>query len=120
MRDWKVYLPEAGASGTAEPPPQKLVRKRQSALSHPEELTAPQFEIELDMNADQLTLMFDDTVTYGQRSHRGPINSDEDHQQKWLREGLRAKADVAETFGPWSSEDRLDGSTYYRKVTRLR
>jgi hypothetical protein len=118
MRDWKVFRP--GPTGATAEPQAPLVRKRQSDVDDAAAATDdPQFEIDLDLDAEQLTLLFDDAVKYQQRSHAGTINADVDHQEAWRREALRAKARIGETFGPWSDESHLDGSTYYRKVTRL-
>jgi hypothetical protein len=116
MRDWKVFQPGPSA-GIGQTTPDKLIRKRRSELDEPGE-TGPQFEIALDMNADQLTLMFDEAAKYEQRTTHTPTN-EVDHQEAWRREALRAKASIADTFGSWSSESSLDGSTYYRKATRL-
>lgn len=116
MRDWKVFQPEPNA-GIGQATPDKLVRKRQSELEEPAS-TGPQFEIALDMNAEQLTLMFDEAAKYEQRTTHTPTN-EVDHQEAWRREALGAKGSIAETFGSWSSESSLDGSTYHRKATRL-
>ena len=116
MRDWKVFRPDSGGSGSQS---QRVVRKRQSGPVDPSELDEPQFEVELDMNADQLTLMFDDTAKYEQRTRSGIGSAPIDYQEEWRREALRAKADIAETFGPWKDESRLEGMTYFRKATRL-
>lgn len=119
MRDWKVFRPESGGSvSSAEssgPPP--LIRKRRSEVDPA--VDEPQFEIELDMNTEQLTLMFDDAVKYEQRSSTGPIDRGADYQEQWRRQALDAKAHIAETFGEWSDTSRVEGSTYHRKVTRL-
>jgi hypothetical protein len=116
MRDWKVFQPETG-TGIGQTTPDKLVRKRRSEVGEPAR-TGPQFEIALDMNAEQLTLMFDEVAKYEQRTTHTPTN-EVDHQEAWRREALRAKASIAEIFGSWSSESSIDGSTYYRKATRL-
>ena len=113
MRDWKVFRPESGGSGAPS------TKHQQEKRPDPSEPVQPQFEIALDMNAEQLTLMFDDTVKYEERSSHTPIDSSVDHQEAWRREGLRPKVDIAESFGMWATEARLDGSKYYRKVTRL-
>ena len=118
MRDWKVFRPDTSSSTAVGSPPQKLVRKRQSGVDDPLEANPPQFEIALDMDADQLTLMFEDAEKYEQRAMHTPT-SDIDHQEAWRREALQTKPSVTEAFGPWSNESRLEGSTYFRKATRL-
>lgn len=117
MRDWKTYKPAPGvpapSSGVSP-----LVKKRRSAVVDPEAVTEPHFEITLDMNADQLTLMFDDPATYQSRPVFGPGQAPADFQEAWRTEAIRSKVDIAEAFGPWSSESRIDGAMYYRKATR--
>ena len=117
MRDWKVFQPEP-SPGVGQATPDKLVRKRRSELDDPAR-NGPQFEIALDMNAEQLTLMFDEAAKYEQRTTHTPTN-EVDHQEAWRREALRATASIADAFGSWSSESSLDGSTYHRKATRLK
>jgi len=117
MRDWKVYRPGSGTEA-AETAPQRLVRKRKSELDDSLDPDPPQFEIALDMDSEQLTLMFEEPVKYEQRTTHKPTN-EVDHQERWRREARLARQDVAESFGPWSDESRLEGSTYYRKATRL-
>ncbi len=117
MRDWKVFRPGPSPAGTERSKP--LVRKRKSEVDDPSESADPQFEIALDLDAEQLTLMFDDAVKYDERPSSGTIRADVDHQEAWRREALRAKEHVGETFGDWVDESRLDGSTYYRRATRL-
>ena len=117
MRDWKVYRPGAETTAAEEAGKQKLVRKRRSGLDDPLDPNPPQFEIALDMDAEQLTLMFEEPVKYERRSAHTPTN-EVDHQEMWRREALRAKTKLAESFGPWSDESRLEGSTYFRKATR--
>lgn len=117
MRDWKVFRPHPSSAATGQEldaPP----------VEDGDDRDEPQFEIALDMNADQLTLMFDDVapeepVKYEQRSTYTPSN-EVDHQEAWRRQALREKVNIADNFGDWSEESSLDGSTYYRKVTRLR
>jgi hypothetical protein len=118
MRDWKVFSPNSGSSTATGSTPQQLMRKRQSSPDDPLDANPPQFEIALDMNADQLTLMFEDADKYEQRGTHTPTN-DVDHQEAWRREALRAKSSPAESFGPWSDESHFEGSTYFRKATRL-
>ena len=117
MRDWKVFRPDSGGSGTSSAPPEPLVRKRRSAVDP--EVDDPRFEIALDVDSEQLTLMFEDVPKYEQRTHHAPIDTGDDTQESWRREALAARAHIAETFGPWSDESRLEGSTYYRKASRL-
>ncbi len=117
MRDWKVFRPDSGGSGAAGAIRKPLERTRRSDVDP--EVDDPQFEIALDMDSDQLQLMFDDAVKHEQRSQSGPAGAAADYQEEWRREALRAKADIAETFGPWSDESRVEGATYYRKATRL-
>ncbi len=118
MRDWKTYKPAPGGPGpSSDAPP--LVEKRQSAMADPKEAAEPYFEITLDMDAEQLTLMFDDLGTFESSPVFGPGQAPADFQEAWRAEAMRSKADVAETFGPWSNESRIDGATYDRKATRL-
>ena len=119
MRDWKQFRPAPGSSSASEPASPGLVKKRRSDVLHPTD-GEPQFEIALDVNAEQLTLLFDDAATYEQRTHHGTIDAATDHQESWRQEAYRAQASIAETFGPWSEEERLEGFRYYRKVTRLK
>jgi hypothetical protein len=117
MRDWKIYRPDSGGSGASGATRQPLERSRR--LNVDPEVDDPQFEIALDMDTDQLQLMFDDAVKSEQRSHSGPAGAASDYQEEWRKEALGAKADIAETFGPWSDESRVEGATYYRKASRL-
>lgn len=118
MRDWKTYKAAPGAPGpSSDAPP--LVEKRQSAMADPKQAAEQYFEITLDMDAEQLTLMFDDPATSESSPVLGPGQAPADFQGAWRAEAMRSKADIAETFGPWSSESRIDGATYYRKATRL-
>lgn len=113
MRDWKVYRPDAGGSSAPGP----SIRKRRSSVDP--EVDDPQFEIALDVNADQLTLLFDDAVKYEERSSVAPYNAGDLTQEQWRREAMREKENVAEEFGPWVDESRVEDGVYYRKVTRL-
>ena len=79
----------------------------------------PQSAIGLDRGGDQTQLMLDEADKYEQRSQWDAVGAETDYQEEWGREALRAKADIAETFGPWSDESRVGGATYYRKATRL-
>ena len=118
MRDWKTYKPAPGApaaSSDGSPP----VDQRQSTVADPKEAGKTYFEITLDMNAEQLTLMFEDPDTFESGPVFGPGQAPADFQDAWRTEAMRSKADIAETFGRWSSESRIDGATYYRKATRL-
>jgi hypothetical protein len=116
MRDWKKYRP---ASDTPRVGTQPLVKKRRSDVEDPSADGEPEFEIAIDVNEDQLTLMFAEAVKYDQRPHTGPLDASVDHQEAWSAEASRSGESFAETFGPWSDESRLEGSTYYRRVTRL-
>lgn len=118
MRDWKTYKPAPGAPASSTNP-SALVHKRQSAVADPKEAGESYFEITLDMNAEQLTLMFDDPATFESGPVFGPGHAPADFQEAWRTEAIRSKAGIAETFGPWSSQSRIDGATYYRKATRL-
>lgn len=118
MRDWKTYKAAPGApEPSSDAPP--LVAKRQSAVAAPKQAAEPYLEITLDMNAEQLTLMFDDLATFESRPVFGPGQAPADFQEAWRAEAMRSSAEIAETFGPWSSESRIDGATYYRRATRL-
>ncbi len=117
MRDWKTYKPAPGApASSSDGSPQVDERP---AAADPKEAGKTYFEITLDMNADQLTLMFDDPATLESGPVFGPGHAPADFQEAWRTEAMRSKADIADTFGPWSSESRIDGATYYRKATRL-
>ena len=116
MRDWKVFRPDSGGSGKGH---YRGVRQRSGSVN-PEELDEPPIEIALDMDADQLTLMFDEAVKYEQRAGSGTASRSVDHQEEWRQEAIQAKAEIAKTFGPWTDESRLEGTTYYRKSSRLR
>ena len=117
MRDWKTFKPSSATPRSDDAP--RLVRKRRSELTEPLETTDPHFEIALDMNAEQLTLMFDDPEKYESRPFSGTGHPPSDFQEQWRADAVRSKADPAESFGPWKNEFSVDGSTYYRKVTRL-
>ena len=117
MRDWKVFRPDSGGSGASGATRQPLESTRRSEIDP--EVDDPHFEIALDMDRDQLQLMFDDAVKFEQPTHSAPVGTADDYQEQWRREALQAKADVADTFGPWSDESRVEGATYYRKATRL-
>lgn len=121
MRDWKVFRPDSGGSGASSVSPPRPVSKRRSVVDP--EVDDPQFEIALDMDSEQLTLMFDEAMKDDRRSRYGPLDPgahyQADYQEEWRREALRAKADIAETFGPWTDESRVEGATYFRKATRL-
>lgn len=114
MRDWKVFRPHAGATEEA---PKPLVRKRRSVVDP--EVDDPQFEIALDVDAEQLTLLFDDAVKYEERSAFAPYNAGDVTQEQWRREALHARQHVAETFGDWTDESRVEDGVYYRKATRF-
>ena len=115
MRDWKTYKPAPSAPASDGSP---LVDQPQSEVADPK-AGKPYFEIALDMNAEQLTLLFEDPATLESGPVFGPGQAPADFQDAWRTEAMRSKADIAETFGPWSSESRIDGATYYRKATRL-
>ena len=117
MRDWKIYRPDSGGSGASGATRQPLERSRR--LDVDPEVDDPQFEIALDIDTDQLQLMFDDAVRSEQPSRSGPSGVAADYQEEWRKDALRAKVDIAETFGPWSDESRVEGATYYRKASRL-
>ncbi len=118
MRDWKTYKPAPGAPASPSDG-SPLGDQRHSVVADPKEAGKTYFEITLDMNAEQLTLMFDDPATFESGPVLGPGQAPTDFQEAWRTEAMRSKTDVAETFGPWSSESRIDGATYYRKATRL-
>jgi hypothetical protein len=113
MRDWKVFRPDAGGASTQGP----VVRKRRSPVDP--EVDDPEFEIALDVDSEQLSLLFDDGGKYEERATFSPYNAGDLTQEQWRREALRAKVDVAESFGPWSDESRVEDGIYYRKATRL-
>jgi hypothetical protein len=113
MRDWKVFRPDAGGTSTQGP----VIRKRRSSVDP--EIDDPQFEIALDVNAEQLTLLFDDAVKYEERSAFAPYNGGDVTQEQWRREALREKQNRAEGFGPWIDESRVEDGVYYRKASRL-
>ncbi len=115
MRDWKTYKP----AGETPPAAKPLVRKRQSAVTDPTDARDPEFEIALEVNPDQLSLLFDDTDKYEERPMGGAFDAKVDHQERWRVEGLVEMANVGETFGDWSDESKLEAFTYYRKATRL-
>lgn len=114
MRDWKVFRPHAGSTEEAQKP---LVRKRRSSVDP--EVDDPQFEIALDVNAEQLTLLFDDAAKYEERGSVAPYNAGDVTQEKWRREALNSKSNVAEAFGDWTDESRIEGGIYYRTASRL-
>lgn len=117
MRDWKTYKPAPGAPAPSSDG-SALASRPQSEVANPK-AGKPYFEITLDMNAEQLTLMFDDPDMFKSGPVFEPGQAPADFQDAWRTEAMRSKADIAETFGPWSSESRIDGATYYRKATRL-
>ena len=117
MRDWKTYKPAPSAPA---PPSDGSLRvdQPQSEVADPK-AGKPYLEITLDMNAEQLTLLFEDPDTFKSGPVFGPGQAPSDFQDAWRTEAMRSKADIAETFGPWSSESQIHGATYYRKATRL-
>ncbi len=117
MRDWKTYKPAPGAPAPSSDGSPRVDQPR-SEVADPK-AGEPYLEIALDMNAEQLTLLFDDPATFESGPVFGPGHAPADFQEAWRTEAMRPKVDIAETFGAWSSESRIDGATYYRKATRL-